>query len=72
MGELKRLVSLLQFTRLLFRTSNGTEQYESAIASVHDHVVDRLQSIKVIVAIASLDEIERELSQWYGDRRLAM
>jgi hypothetical protein len=44
-------------------------------------VVDRLLSIEGIVtfsakrnceATAILDEIERELSQWYGDRRLEM
>jgi hypothetical protein len=32
--------------------------------------VDRLLPIEGMVAIAILDEIERELNQWYGDRRL--
>ena len=35
-------------------------------------VVDRLQAIEGIVAIAILDEIERELSPWCGDRRLVI
>jgi hypothetical protein len=35
-------------------------------------VVDRLQSVQGIAAIAILDGIEEELSQSYGDRRLVM
>ncbi|MFQ4142218.1 hypothetical protein [Chlorogloeopsis sp. ULAP02] len=35
-------------------------------------VVDRLQSIQgiTVIALAILEKIEQDLSQWYGDRRV--
>jgi hypothetical protein len=48
------------------------DEYGAAIASIYPPGVARLQAVEGVVAITILDEIERELSQWYGDRRLAM
>jgi hypothetical protein len=49
-----------------------TMNMEQQLPQFIHQVVDCLLTIDGIVAIAILDEIERELSQWYGDRRLTM
>jgi hypothetical protein len=44
--------------------------YQQQIESVFPLLAADAESLRE--AIAMLDEIERELSQWYGDRRLTM